>query len=230
MAIRPFDVNKYPITQRFGVPNYNYRLKYHPGVDYKTPTGVAVKAPEKGFVRWLWSNSYGYVAALVLANGDVLWFAHNSRRGKTGSVNKGDVIAYTGNTGWSTGPHSHIEHRIGGDQNKPRDFEKWLRDNPEPKPKPVPKPPLKPKYNMPKIGQAIQLIPRQKRGTFKAGTTQIAGTINVTNNTFVYTVRGYDKKYPNRILINSSSAGGNGVALALYYTDGRNIGGWKIIK
>lgn len=217
MAVRPFDLNKYPITQRFGVPNSAYRLKFHPGVDYRTPTGVAVRAPEAGFVRWLWSSTYGNVAALVLKNGDVLWFAHNSRAGKTGNVNKGDVIAYTGNTGWTTGPHSHIEHRISGDQNRPTDFEKWLANHPEPKPAPS---------GMPRIGSSIRLTKGINRTTFRAGTTTQVGTIRPKDNTYVYLVRGYDSKYPNRILINSASAGGNGVALALYYTDGKRIDGW----
>ena len=221
MAIRPFDIKKYPISQRYGVKNSAYRLGFHPGTDYRMPTGVAIRAPEAGIVRWLKSTSYGNVAALVIKNGDVLWFAHNSRAGKTGSVNKGDVIAYSGNTGWSTGPHSHIEHRLGGRQDLPRDFEKWLLANPEPKPKPV--------FKMPKVGSKIQLIPKDKRTTFRAGTTRVAGTINVTDNTFIYTVRGYDKKYPNRIIINSASAGGNGVALALYYTSGKKIEKWRAI-
>ena len=84
-----------------------------------------------------------------------------------------------------------------------------------------------PAYNMPPVGSRIQLIPRQQRTTFKAGTTTRAGSINVNANDFVYLVRGYDKKFPNRIIINSKSAGGNGVALALAYTNGVRIDGWK---
>lgn len=82
---------------------------------------------------------------------------------------------------------------------------------------------------MPPVGSKIQLIPTQVRTTYRAGTTTVAGTIRVTDNSFVYIVRGYDPKYQYRILINSASAGGNGVALALYYTNGTNIGGWKQI-
>jgi len=86
--------------------------------------------------------------------------------------------------------------------------------------------PTPPKFKMPKVGSKVQLIPKDKRSTFKAGTTKVAGTINVKDNTYVYLVRGYDKKYPNRILINSASAGGNGVALSLYYFSGQRIKGW----
>lgn len=221
MAIRPFNA---PLTQRFGVKNSAYRLGYHPGDDYGTRSNTPVKAPEAGYNTWLWSNTYGYVAALILKNGDVLWFAHNSKKGKTGNVKKGEVIAYTGNTGWSTGPHSHVEHRIKGNQNQPRSFETWLRNNPEPKPVPP-----KPKFNMPDVNQSIVLTKGVNRTTFKAGTTQEAGTIKPKDSTtYVYVVRGYDKKYPNRIIINSKSAGGDGVALALYYTNGKKIDGWRI--
>jgi hypothetical protein len=80
---------------------------------------------------------------------------------------------------------------------------------------------------MPPIGSTIQLIPKDVRTTFRAGTTTQAGQIRVTDNSFKYLVRGYDPKYPNRIIINSASAGGNGVALALYYTNGQRIPGWK---
>jgi hypothetical protein len=82
---------------------------------------------------------------------------------------------------------------------------------------------------MPAIGSHVQLIPPQTRTTYKAGTTTQAGTIHVTDDTFVYEVRGYDPKYPNRIIINSASAGGNGVALSLYYFSGALIPGWKVV-
>lgn len=215
MAVHPFDISKYPVRQAFGVRNRAYRLGFHPGTDYGTPTGVAVRAPEAGLVRWLWSNTYGNVAALIRPNGDVIWFAHNSRPGKTGQVNKGDVIAYTGNTGWSTGPHSHIEYRLGGDQNRPIDFHKWLLSNPEPRPVPTPS-------GMPRIGSSVRFtVPRT---AFVAGTTIVKGTLPAD----VRIVRGYDPKYPNRILVNSASLG-NGVAVALYYTNGKKIDGWQQI-
>lgn len=82
-----------------------------------------------------------------------------------------------------------------------------------------------PSSKMPAVGSSIELVGVQARTTYHAGTTNVAGTIHTNNN--VYIVRGTDSKYPGRILINSASAGGDGVALALYYTNGTNIGGWK---
>lgn len=89
-------------------------------------------------------------------------------------------------------------------------------------------PPVQPN-KMPPIGSRIQLLPVDTRSTFKAGTQTTAGTIKVTDNSFIYTVRGYDSKYPNRILINSKTAGGDGVALALYFTNGVRIPKWQQI-
>jgi hypothetical protein len=86
--------------------------------------------------------------------------------------------------------------------------------------------PPKPVVSMPHIGSSIVLTAPVDRTTFKNGTVTIAGHLKFKTNE-VYIVRGYDKKYKNRILINSASAGGNGVALALYYTNGQRISGWK---
>lgn len=85
----------------------------------------------------------------------------------------------------------------------------------------------KPALKMPSVGSKIQILMGVTRTTFVAKTTKVAGTIRATDNSFIYTVRGYDPVYANRILINSKSAGGDGVALALYYTSGAKIDGWK---
>lgn len=79
---------------------------------------------------------------------------------------------------------------------------------------------------MPAVGTRIQLIPTQTRTTYKPTTTQPAGTINVTGWNNIYWVRGYDSKYPYRVLIYTASGGGN-VALALRYTNGKIIEGWR---
>lgn len=84
----------------------------------------------------------------------------------------------------------------------------------------------KPSTVMPPVGSNIKLTKGVVRNTYRAGTTRVAGTIHATDNSFVYLVRGYDPVYGGRILINSASAGGNGVALALYYTSGQKIDGW----
>lgn len=83
----------------------------------------------------------------------------------------------------------------------------------------------KPVLKMPAVGSKI-VLNTVSRTTYKAGTTRVAGKISNPKN-WVYTVRGYDPVYANRVIINTASGGGNGVALALYYTNGKRIEGWK---
>lgn len=130
MAIRPVS---HKVTQSFGVRNSAYRLGYHPGTDFGSPTGTPIKATTSGTVRYYPGSNggYGNVAALILKNGDVVWHAHLQKAGKTGAVAKGATIGYTNNTGWSTGAHLHVEYRVGGSQNRPIDFIKWLAAHPE---------------------------------------------------------------------------------------------------
>lgn len=86
-----------------------------------------------------------------------------------------------------------------------------------------------PVSKMPNVGQRINITKGTTRTTFRAGTTTVAGYIRATDTSFNYVVRGYDPRYPNRVLINSASAGGNGVALALYYNTGAKIEGWTVL-
>jgi hypothetical protein len=82
-----------------------------------------------------------------------------------------------------------------------------------------------PNLVMPAIGSKIKVS--VTRTTFKPGTTTKAGVINPPATGWIYTVRGYDPVYGGRVIINSASGGGDGVALALYYTNGVRIDGWS---
>lgn len=84
-------------------------------------------------------------------------------------------------------------------------------------------------HGMPSVGSEIQLIPTQVRTTWKPGTATEAGTIHVTDGTFKYLHRGFDAKYPGRIIINSASGGGNGIGLALYLLNGTLVEGWRTV-
>lgn len=198
----------------------------HLGIDRVVPVGTPIYAPANGrVISSSYSDSLGNVLEVEMFG--LHWrFAHNkSVVKKSGSFKEGDLLAYSGNTGITTGPHSHYDARKIGTAwnasfNNYVDPDKVIAQAIEAS---------KPKFNMPPVGSRIQLIPRDSRTTYKAGTTTPASSkkIEVTDNSFIYIVRGYDPKFPNRIIINSKSAGGDGVALALYYTNGQIIPGWK---
>lgn len=90
---------------------------YHGGIDWGTPTGTTVYASSGGVVvKSGWVGSYGYVIYINHPNGMQTRYAHCSRLlVREGTyVSQGDVIARTGNTGVSTGPHIHFEMRLHG--------------------------------------------------------------------------------------------------------------------
>lgn len=103
------------------VPNWDsvgrgYRFKEptfysaaHLGLDVMCPTGTPVYAPFTGTVT---SNPFPEGGNVIdfRANGYVFRMLHLSKIVRTGAVNEGDLIGYTGNTGTlSTGPHLHID-------------------------------------------------------------------------------------------------------------------------
>jgi murein DD-endopeptidase MepM/ murein hydrolase activator NlpD len=86
---------------------------YHTGVDYAVPVGTDVLAVADGVIDpATWGKSYGVQLVEKLDGG---WFiyAHLSKAlVKPGDkVVAGQVIAKSGNTGNSTGPHLHVELR-----------------------------------------------------------------------------------------------------------------------
>ena len=116
----PLDVIK--ITQRFGITDFSkttnaYSGQGHNGVDFGTSIGTPVKAalsgiikgtgntdivcPGASFGQWIFiehnnglSTLYGHLSLIKVSTGDI--------------VTTGDVIGYSGNTGFSTGPHLHF--------------------------------------------------------------------------------------------------------------------------
>ncbi|GGM97796.1 hypothetical protein GCM10009721_25920 [Terrabacter tumescens] len=99
----------YTLTSGFG-----FRWgKMHPAQDLACPVGSPVHSLSSGTVIFAgWSNEgYGNFVKIRYWDGTVSWMAHNSRLlvsvGET--VTPGQVVAYSGSTGNSTGPHVHLE-------------------------------------------------------------------------------------------------------------------------
>lgn len=91
--------------------------KFHYGLDIAAPTGTPIKATCAGVVEFAgWKNGYGYCVFLDHGNGLKTAYGHASKLyvQKGQSVAAGQTIAAVGSTGFSTGPHVHLEVRING--------------------------------------------------------------------------------------------------------------------
>jgi murein DD-endopeptidase MepM/ murein hydrolase activator NlpD len=108
------------ITQQFGVTNASKRLYAsgsHNGVDFGAKVGTPVMAMGDGVLVAQGDTdtvcrgvSFGKWILIKYNNGLASTYGHLSQLNlKTGStVKSGDIVAYSGNTGYSTGPHLHV--------------------------------------------------------------------------------------------------------------------------
>ena len=83
----------------------------HKGVDIGTPLGTPVLAAKSGTVTSAnWNGGYGECVVINHGGGNSTLYGHlSSYNVKIGdTVKQGQVIAYSGNTGRSTGPHLHF--------------------------------------------------------------------------------------------------------------------------
>lgn len=90
--------------------------RFHTGVDFDVPANTTVKSFMEGEVTFSgWEQGYGNLVEIKHPNGMVSRYGHNSElRVKEGDyVDSGAVIALSGSSGRSTGPHLHFELRKG---------------------------------------------------------------------------------------------------------------------
>lgn len=98
---------------------------YHAGIDIGVDEGVPVHAADGGTIVWSgWMGGYGYAVVIDHGNGLSTLYGHNSELvvSEGEAVGKGQVIAYAGSTGNSTGPHVHFEVRVNGDPVDPMGY------------------------------------------------------------------------------------------------------------
>ena len=106
-----------------GVVSSPYGLRwngsdFHPGIDIANDMGTPIVATADGVVIEAGWNSggYGNMVDIDHGNGIMTRYAHASQVVVTAGqhVRRGQLIAYMGSTGFSTGPHVHYEVRIDG--------------------------------------------------------------------------------------------------------------------
>lgn len=112
--IKPVPLNK--VSSSFGtrIDPITKTSRFHSGIDIPLPIGTPVKASADGqVIKADRSGGYGILIIIKHENEYSTYYAKLSQAlVKEGdSVKQGDIIAYSGNTGRSTGPHLHFEIR-----------------------------------------------------------------------------------------------------------------------
>ena len=116
-------------TLMWPVPGYTYVSRwmssYHKGADICAPYGTPIYAADSGVVTTAgYHYSYGNYVIINHGNGYQTLYAHASRLNvHVGqAVSQGDVIAYVGSTGNSTGNHCHFEVYVNGVRRSAREW------------------------------------------------------------------------------------------------------------
>jgi len=122
--------NRWPlrgwITSRFGWRTFRGEREFHSGIDIANIYGSSVRSAADGTVEFSgWSGGYGKLVIIDHGRGICTYYGHNSVNlvVKGQQVKKGEIISRVGQTGRTTGPHTHYEVRI---NNKPINPFKYL--------------------------------------------------------------------------------------------------------
>jgi murein DD-endopeptidase MepM/ murein hydrolase activator NlpD len=117
-----------PVVSGFGSRSINGSYEYHPGIDIAVPEGTPIRAALDGTASLQQSEAesggYGNYTCLDHGGGLSTCYAHQSSFVATlgQSVSQGDIIGYTGCTGYCLGPHLHFEVRINGSVTDPMGY------------------------------------------------------------------------------------------------------------
>lgn len=139
--VMKFVPNGYPLEHFNRISaDYGYRIHpifftrhLHTGVDFAVAIGTPVYATADGVVQTanFSTGGYGYLVKIDHSLGFMTYYAHLNKIvvQKGMFVKRGQVIAYSGNTGNSTGPHLHYEMRFLGNVVNPKNFMEWKMNN-----------------------------------------------------------------------------------------------------
>ena len=115
-ALMKTPINGARLSSGFGMrkhPILGYNRK-HKGVDFAAPKGTPIMAAGTGYIEFIGTNGgAGKYIRIKHMNGYKTSYSHISKYAsgmkKGFKVNQGQVIAFVGTTGLSTGPHLHYE-------------------------------------------------------------------------------------------------------------------------
>jgi peptidoglycan DL-endopeptidase CwlO len=116
------------VVSGFGARTINGSYEYHPGIDIAVGEGTPIRAAMSGTVSLQQSDAesggYGNFTCIDHGGGLSTCYAHQSSFVATfgQSVSQGDIIGYTGCTGYCLGPHLHFEVRINGSVTDPMGY------------------------------------------------------------------------------------------------------------
>lgn len=122
-----YPVSPVLITDAYGMRDHPILggRRMHWGTDFNAYSGQPVMAIEDGVVIVArWDDVFGNLIIIDHGNGITSWYAHSSKLlvSVNETVTQGQQIALAGSTGWSTGPHVHLEVHQDGVQKDPMSF------------------------------------------------------------------------------------------------------------
>lgn len=108
-------VAQHGLSAYYGQSGINW-MSVHSGIDFPVSYGAPVMAATDGTVRTQYNSAYGNMMIVTAMDGTETWYCHlSSYQVPSGTaVKAGQPIAFSGNSGNSTGPHLHFEVRPGG--------------------------------------------------------------------------------------------------------------------
>jgi murein DD-endopeptidase MepM/ murein hydrolase activator NlpD len=112
------------ITKGFSLNEFVFGGE-HPGVDFAAKESTKVKVTADGTVSFVgWDDIYGNLVVVDHKNGYVTYYGHNSKIlvNSGDFVKRGEVIAFSGNSGRSSAPHLHYEIRNHAIPIDPKEF------------------------------------------------------------------------------------------------------------
>src|SRR6185369_2912095 len=124
------------VTQEFGCTGFSWEpplgscAHFHNAIDIAAPMYTPIRAAAPGKVVWAGKSPYDPSWVVIIAHSSelVTWYAHIDNSAHPPAVSAGEyvaqgqIIAYEGMTGWTTGPHLHWAVQLNGVWVNPRLF------------------------------------------------------------------------------------------------------------